>query len=78
MNTDGKLPILRPEELAKALERMGFVHTRKSRGSHFRYVHPDGRKTTISMHKGKTIGRGLLRKILRDIGISIEELNKWL
>ena len=70
MNTDGKLPILRPQELAKALERMGFVHTRKSRGSHFRYVHPDRRKTTISMHKGKTIGRGLLRKILRDIGIS--------
>ena len=78
MNNDGKLPLLRPRELVKALERMGFVHTRKSRGSHFRYVHPDGRKTTIPMHQRKTIGRGLLRKILRDIGISIEELNKWL
>ncbi len=78
MNNDGKLPVLRPRELARALERMGFIHTRKSRGSHSRYVHSDGRKTTVPMHKGKTIGRGLLRKILRDIGISVDELNKWL
>jgi len=78
MNNDGKLPILRPRELVKALERMGFVHTRKLRGSHLRYVHPDGRKTTVPMHQGKTIGRGLLRNILRDIGIGIEALRKWL
>jgi len=78
MNNDGKLPILRPRELLRALERMGFVHTRKSRGSHLRYIHPDGRRTTVPMHQGKTIGRGLLRKILRDIGIGIEKLKRWL
>ena len=78
MNDDGKPPILRPRKISRVLERMGFVHTRRSRGSHFRYVHPDGRKTTVPMHQGKTIARGLLRKILRDIDISIEELKKWL
>lgn len=57
--------VLRPSELIHALERMGFRLTRKSRGSHLRYVHPDGRRTTVPMHEGKTIGRGLLRKILR-------------
>jgi predicted RNA binding protein YcfA (HicA-like mRNA interferase family) len=73
-----KLPILKPEELIKLLEKIGFSCTRKSKGSHFRYKHPDGRKTTVPVHKGKDISRGLLRKILRDIDISVEELNKLL
>ena len=73
-----KLPILKPEELTKALEKMGFFCARKSKGSHFRYKHPDGRKTTVPVHKGKTIGRGLLKKILRDVDISVEELKKLL
>jgi predicted RNA binding protein YcfA (HicA-like mRNA interferase family) len=46
--------------------------------SHFRYKHPDGRKTTVPVHKGKDISRGLLRKILRDIDITVEELKKLL
>jgi predicted RNA binding protein YcfA (HicA-like mRNA interferase family) len=75
---DVKLPILKPGELIKALERLGFSSTKKSKGSHFRYKHPDGRKTTIPVHKGKDISRGLLRKILRDVDISIEELKKLL
>lgn len=75
---DVKLPILKPGELIKALEKIGFSCTRKSKGSHFRYRHPDGRKTTVPFHKGKDIGRGLLRKILRDVDISIEELKKLL
>ncbi|PIZ17238.1 hypothetical protein COY52_04930 [Candidatus Desantisbacteria bacterium CG_4_10_14_0_8_um_filter_48_22] len=75
---DEKLPILRPLELINALERIGFENTRKSKGSHFRYCHPDGRKTTVPVHKGKTIGRGLLRKILKDVNISVSELKKHL
>jgi predicted RNA binding protein YcfA (HicA-like mRNA interferase family) len=72
--SQGRLPILRPQELVRALERLGFRRTRRSRGSHLRYIHLDGRRTTVPMHKGKTIGRGLLRKILKDIGMSAEEL----
>lgn len=73
-----KLPILKPVELVRMLERMGFVRTRKSGGGHLRYCHSDGRKTTVPMHKGKDISRGLLRKILKDVNISIEELKKYL
>ena len=72
--TEGKLPILSSREIIKILETIGFKNTRKSKGSHFRYIHPDGRKTTIPVHKNKTLGRGLLRKILRDIELSPEEL----
>ena len=76
--TDGGLPLLRPAELARALERMGFRLTRRSPGSHLRYVHEDGRRTTVPMHEGGTIGRGLLRKILKDTSISVEELRRYL
>jgi predicted RNA binding protein YcfA (HicA-like mRNA interferase family) len=75
---DIRLPILKPVELIQALEKIGFTRTKKSRGSHFRYKHPDGRKTTIPFHEGKDIGRGLLRKILRDVNLSVEELKKLL
>ena len=73
-----KIPILKPKEVIKVLEKLGFVNTRRSKGSHFRYCHPDGRKTTVPVHKGKDISKGLLRKILRDIEISPEEFKKLL
>jgi len=75
---DAKMPIISPGELIRALERLGFSCTKKSKGSHFRFKHPDGRKTTVPVHKGKDISRGLLRKILRDIDTSVEELKKLL
>jgi predicted RNA binding protein YcfA (HicA-like mRNA interferase family) len=73
-----KLPILKPEELIKSLKKLGFSCARKSKGSHFRYVHSDGRRTTIPVHKGQDISKGLLRKILRDIDITVDELKKLL
>ena len=75
---DLKIPMIKPGELIRALERLGFSCTKKSKGSHFRYKHLDGRKTTVPVHKGKDISRGLLRKILRDIDISLGELKKLL
>lgn len=74
--TKGRLPILTALEIIKIIEKIGFKNTRRSKGSHFRYIHPDGRKTTLPVHKGKTIGRGLLRKILRDIDVSPEDFLK--
>ena len=74
--TKGELPILTAREIIKVLENVGFKNTRRSKGSHFRYTHPDGRKTTIPIHKGKTISRGLLRKILRDIDLSLKDFLK--
>ncbi len=69
----GSLPLLKPRELVRALERMGFRLLRKSKGSHWQFEHPDGRRTTIPVHKGRDIGPGLLRKILRDVEIDPEE-----
>ena len=54
------------------LEAIGFERIRQS-GSHATFRHPDGRWTIISIHPGKTIPRGTLRKILRDAGLTVEE-----
>lgn len=68
------LPILKPSELIKIVEKQGFVKDRQS-GSHAIFYHPDNRWTSIPIHR-KTLGKGLLRKILRDIKITPEELKK--
>lgn len=72
------LPIVKPREFIRAIKKMGFRLLRKSPGSHWQFEHPDGRRTTIPVHKGRDIGPGLLAKILRDIEVDVKELKKWL
>ena len=69
---------MKPREVVRALERMGFRLQRKSRGSHWQFEHPDGRRTTVPIHRGRDLGPGLLRKILRDIEVDQDELRLWL
>jgi predicted RNA binding protein YcfA (HicA-like mRNA interferase family) len=68
-----RLPRLKGKELVRALERAGFAVDR-TRGSHVFLRHPDGRTTTVPIHSGETIGPGLLRAILRDVELSVDEL----
>jgi hypothetical protein len=35
-------------------------------GSHHRLKHPDGRVTTVPVHKNQDLPKGLLRKIIRE------------
>ena len=66
-------PVLTARQLIRALRRLGFVQTR-SRGSHRRFEHPDGRKTTVPVHRGRDIPRGLLRQIVTiDVAITMDE-----
>ena len=76
--TPSGLPVLKPRELIRALEKAGFRLLRKSTGSHWQFEHPDGRRTTIPVHKGRDIGPGLLSKILRDAEMEVEELQDLL
>jgi len=69
----GSLPVLKPREVAALLVRLGFQEVRQ-RGSHRQYRHPDGRGTTVPFHSGRDISPTLLRKIARDIGVTVEEL----
>ncbi len=66
------LPILTARRIIAALNKAGFVVVRQ-KGSHIRLRHPDGRVVTVPDHRGQDIGRGLLRKILRDADLSRDE-----
>ena len=71
-----KLPVISGKDLVALLEKAGFEIIR-IKGSHHRMKHPDGRITTIPVHKNDPISKGLLRKIIReDIAISIDDFNK--
>jgi len=68
-----RLPRLKGREVVRALEKAGFVLER-TRGSHAFLKHPDGRATTVPIHSGETIGPGLLRAILRDVELTVDDL----
>lgn len=67
-----KLPLANARTLEKLLFKLGFERVR-SKGSHVFYRHPDGRYTTIPHHKGRDISRPLIRAILKQVDLSIEE-----
>ena len=71
-----KLPRLTGKEVAKIVEKLGFVYSHTT-GSHMVYKHPDGRKTIIPYHSGEEIGPGLLNKIVKkDLKMTREEFLK--
>ena len=68
----GTVPVLKPKEVAAILENLGF-HVIRQRGSHKQYRHPDGRGTTVPFHSGRDISPILLRQIINDVGITVDE-----
>lgn len=68
-----RTPVLPARGVIRVLRALGFEEVR-SRGSHHRFVHSDGRKTTVPVHAGRDIPRGLLRKIITvDLRMEMEE-----
>jgi len=67
-----RVPVLKPREAIRALERLGFVEVRQ-RGAHRQFRHPDGRGTTVPFHSGRDIAPPLLRQIIKDIRVTLEE-----
>ena len=72
-----RLPRVTGRELIAALNKAGFAVIRV-KGSHHFLRHADGRCTVVPVHRGETIGPGLMSKILRDCETSSEELAKLL
>lgn len=73
-----KLPVISADELTKALQRAGYVPVRQ-RGSHIRLRHSsDSQRPYLTVPEHKTLKRGLLRRILRDARMSVDELNRLL
>ena len=68
-----RLPRLKGKEIIRILERAGFRQLR-TKGSHTFVKHADGRATVVPVHSGEIIGPGLLRAILRDVEMSVDDL----
>jgi predicted RNA binding protein YcfA (HicA-like mRNA interferase family) len=68
-----KHPKLNAKQLIKILESKGFSFSRQN-GSHAIYRNELGQRTTVPIHGKKELGIGLLRQIMKDTGLSIDDL----
>jgi predicted RNA binding protein YcfA (HicA-like mRNA interferase family) len=67
-----KLPIINFKIMDKILSNLGFERIRQ-KGSHVFYQHSDGRTTTVPNHKGRDLARPLIREILREIELNVDD-----
>lgn len=72
-----KLPVLNPQALIKILKQKGFVLDRV-KGSHHIYFHPTSkRRAVVPLHKSD-LPKGTLMEILKESGVTREELEDLL
>lgn len=67
-----KLRIVNFKTMRSLLLHLGFEEVRQ-KGSHVFFKHPDGRTTTVPDHAGRDLARPLIREILREINLTVEE-----
>lgn len=70
-----RLKLLAYRDLARVAQATGFEWVRRQ-GSHNTFRSPDGRVIVIPDHGNQVIVRPLLRKIIRDMGLTVEEYNR--
>ncbi len=72
-----KRPSISFRDFIARMKDLGFIPVRQ-KGSHIRFEHEDGRKTTVPDHGSKDVPVGLMNKIIRhdlemDIADFLEE-----
>ena len=72
-----RLRIINAKKIEKLLFKLGFEKVRQ-KGSHVFYRHPDGRTTTVPHHSGRDLARPLIKEILREIELSVEQYEEAL
>ncbi|HEY4497349.1 MAG TPA: type II toxin-antitoxin system HicA family toxin [Candidatus Paceibacterota bacterium] len=72
-----KEPRVTAKEIVAVLEKCGFVFSRQS-GSHMIYKNSYGKRVTIPYHRSKILHPKVLRSIMKDAEISLEQLLKLL
>jgi predicted RNA binding protein YcfA (HicA-like mRNA interferase family) len=72
-----KLPRVTAAEVRRAIEKSSFTVARQS-GSHQIFRNEAGRRITPSVHAGKTIHPKIMRRILDDADLTVEQFQKLL
>ena len=68
-------PSLTAREVIRVLRSAGFVFDRQAKGSHEIWYNPETRRrVTGPNHPGRPIARGTLMAIVRESGLTVEEL----
>jgi len=68
-----KLPSLVARQVVRALKRAGFIED-PQKGSHLMLIHPESKaRIVVPVHAGRTIKEPLLRAIVRDANLSVDE-----
>ena len=72
-----EFPRLTAKQIIAVLERSGFILSRQN-GSHKIYKNKNGKRTTVPFHGNKILHPKILKSILGDADINIDELLKIL
>ncbi len=67
-----KLPQISGKQCVKALEKAGFYFVRRSGGNHI-YLRRDDPFAQVAVPDHRVLGPGILRAIIRDAGMTVEE-----
>lgn len=65
-----RLPVVSGDEFVRVVARLGFTLDR-TEGSHMILIGPTGQRLSVPRHR--ELGRGLLRALIRDAGLTREE-----
>ena len=64
-------------ELTRKLRKLGFRLYRRAKGSHEIWWNPATKTfTTISAHKSREVPKGTLSDILKQLGLSLDDLRR--
>lgn len=71
-----KLPVISGKDAVKVFGKLGYIVVRQT-GSHIRMKHQSDRsKKPLTIPNHTVLGRGLLRKLLRDAEITPEDFSR--
>jgi predicted RNA binding protein YcfA (HicA-like mRNA interferase family) len=73
---NARLPTIPAKVMVQFLRSQGFQQARQ-KGSHRFFRHSDGRTATVPDHRGEDLGRGMMRKILRDAEVTRDDFLAW-
>ena len=67
-----RLPRVTAVEVIRVLEKSGFLFVRQS-GSHKIFKNQEGKRATVPYHGNRTLHPKVLRSVLREADLTIEE-----
>ena len=67
-----KVSVIKAKELLRVLGKLGFFEWHRV-GSHAQWKHVDGRRITVPVYAGHDIQKNMLKGIINDLGITVEE-----